>query len=271
MRRTIIAMAVGLLSIAVVAPPGVAVPDTANDPAEVAKWDAIAIRTAGALGAGAQLYLGMSSAAVYNAVVTIEGRFEPYTEQAPAKAHASTQAAVASAAHKVLRTLFPDQAAAIDADYEASIAAIPNGVGKVHGIRVGENAARAILQLREDDGRMDPSIVQTGGSDPGEWPGAAPNATASPMALAWLGFVDPLLIDSPTQFALHGPEKLDSAAYETVDLAEVQAIGAARSRPGPRRRRGTRGSTATTRSARMWRRARSLSRARGSTSSKPHA
>jgi hypothetical protein len=40
------------------------------------------------------------------------------------------------------------EAADPTADYQASLAQIPNGVGKVHGIQVGEAAAAAIQQLR---------------------------------------------------------------------------------------------------------------------------
>ena len=41
------------------------------------------------------------------------------------------------------------------------------------------------------------------------------------MAVPWLGFVDPLVIDSATQFAPPGPDPVDSAAY-AVDFNEVK-------------------------------------------------
>jgi hypothetical protein len=96
---------------------------------------------------------------MYNAVVTIEGRYELYTEQPRAHANASPEAAAATAAYRVLTTFFPDSAQALAADYPASLASIRSGAAKVHGIRVGEAAAAAILKLREDDGRNDPSIL----------------------------------------------------------------------------------------------------------------
>jgi hypothetical protein len=46
------------------------------------------------------------------------------------------------------------------------------------------------------------------------------------MAVPWLGFVEPLLLDSPTQIPLPGPDGLDTTAY-AQDLAEVRAYGAA--------------------------------------------
>ena len=113
----------------------------------IAHWNAIALRTSLAQGAGAQYYLGVSSAAVYNAVVTIEGGFEPYLDQPRAHAHASPEAAAATAAYRVLVAMFPEQEAALTADLRASLAQVPNGVGKVHGVRVGEQAAAAVLRI----------------------------------------------------------------------------------------------------------------------------
>ena len=90
---------------------------------------------------------------------------------------------------------------------------------------MGEQAARAILTLREDDGRNDPSVTsppQTGA--PGTWVATPPAASGSPMAAPWLGYVTPLLIDSCADFPLDGPDPLGSAAY-AADLAEVTALG----------------------------------------------
>jgi hypothetical protein len=45
------------------------------------------------------------------------------------------------------------------------------------------------------------------------------------MAVPWLGFVKPLLLDSPTQMPLPGPDALDTDAY-AQDFIEVKAYGA---------------------------------------------
>ncbi len=226
MRRRFVSL-VSVIALAglvgVVAPAG-AKPFVAADPAVISKWDAIAFRTAAAGGASAQLYLGIVSAAVYNAVVTIEGRFEPYTEQPRAHANASPEAAAATAAYRVLLGLFPTAAGPLAADYETSLAAIPNGVGKVHGVRVGEEAAAAILALREDDGRNAPIDPLPVGDDPGEWRGTPPSAEDAPMLFPWLGFTTPLMLDSPVQFAPPGPDLVGTAAY-AIDFAEVLTKG----------------------------------------------
>ena len=69
------------------------------------------------------------------------------------EAHASPQVAAATAAYRVLRHYFPNSAKALKNDYKAALAAVPNGVGKVHGIRVGEDAAAALIARRANDGR----------------------------------------------------------------------------------------------------------------------
>jgi hypothetical protein len=222
-RSAVVTCAVAVVS--AVGQPLSAAPTVADDPAVIATWDGIAMRTSIATGPPAQLDLAVVSAAMYNAVVTIEGRYEPYAEQPRAKANASPEAAAATAAYRVLVALFPAASEQLAADYRTSLARIPAGVGKIHGVRVGEQAAAAILALREGDGRNDPSITSpVPGDEPGEWRGTPPNAANAPMAAPWLGFVRPLLIDSCASFPLDGPDEVGSAAY-AADLAEVQADG----------------------------------------------
>jgi hypothetical protein len=229
-RATVVMVAALLLATpAALTSPAQATPRVARDPAVIRTWDAIAVRTIVVQGLKpppvAQLYLGFVSAAMYNAVVTIDGRFAPYTTQPRAHAHASPEAAAATAAYRVLSVYFPASAEQLTADYQASLARIPNGVGKVHGIRVGEDAARAIVRLREGDGR-DANITLNVTPAPGVWRPTPP--AFAPMLAPWLGFVRPLLLASPTQIPYAGPNALTSAAY-TRDFNEVKAIGAAAS------------------------------------------
>ena len=68
--------------------------------------------------------------AVYDAVVAIEGGYQPYQVRLRALPDASLDAAVATAAHDVLVHYFPAQQPALDADYAAALAAIPDGAPK---------------------------------------------------------------------------------------------------------------------------------------------
>jgi len=93
-------------------------------------------------------------AAVYDAVDAIAKTNAPYLVDLGAPRHASEPAAAAAAAHAVLVRLYPTQAAALDADLAVSLSQVPNGRAKDQGVRVGEEAAAAILTARSEDGSL---------------------------------------------------------------------------------------------------------------------
>lgn len=84
----------------------------------VQQWNKIAEDTV--VGAGAfqnegLIYMAYESAAVYNAVIAIEGGYEPYRSGVTANPGASVDAAVIEAAYTTLRDYFPSQAGSLDA------------------------------------------------------------------------------------------------------------------------------------------------------------
>jgi len=95
-----------------------------GDPAVISEWNQIAQQTLVADTTKAHvediLYMGFVQAAVYNAVVGIEGRYEPYHFKARAHHRASSQAAAVAAAHKILVTYSPAAKADLDAKYAAA-------------------------------------------------------------------------------------------------------------------------------------------------------
>jgi hypothetical protein len=203
------------------------------DPAVITAWDDIAVRTIAVEGAKpppvTQLYLGFMSTAVYDAVVSIEGGYAPYAGRVDVhgRRHASSQAAAATAAYRILSFYFPASAVALASDYQAWLAAIPGGRAKDAGVAVGEAAAARIELLRQGDGRDDASVVYTRAPAPGVWrptPPPPPPAPPSPFVLAWLGFVRPLVLSSATQIPLHGPDALTSQRYAR-DFQEVKDFG----------------------------------------------
>jgi len=230
-RRSIGTVAVGLFAAAALsawaAPATVdADPPVARDAAVIIRWNEITERT---LIENAQpvprwlVFFGFTSLAMYDAVVTIEGRYEPWSELPIAHAHASPEVAAATAAYKVLSHYFPNSAAALRADYEIALSGIPDGVGKVHGIRVGEDAAAALIARRAGDGLNTPKPEpQDAPLGPGEWRPTPP--AMAPIVGTSLGFVDPLLLPSPTHIPLAGPPALDSAEY-AAEFAEVRDYG----------------------------------------------
>ena len=99
-------------------------------------------------GQGPQLsvpHMAMVQGAVYDAVNAIDGGHEGYLlTSRVATPSDSKEAAAAAAAYRVLLNLVPAQQAFLDAQYAASLAAIPDGSAKTRGIAVGAAAASAM-------------------------------------------------------------------------------------------------------------------------------
>jgi hypothetical protein len=170
------------------------------------------------------IYLSYVQAAVYDADVAIEGRYQPYGFSLFAPPGASPAAAVAAAAHDMLAYEFPDQKAAIDGLYATSLAGIPDGQAKTDGVSVGQAAAMGIIATRSNDGRNAPTPVYgtPGPVIPGQWQIAPPATTAQ---TPWVGSMHPFLLRSASQFRPGPPPALNSWTFKR-DLAEVQAFGA---------------------------------------------
>ena len=81
-------------------------------------------------------------AAIYDAVVGVEGGYQPYRFDDRAPAGTSATAAAAAAAHKILETYSPYAQSALDAALAASLAGIPDGTAKADGVAFGERMAQ---------------------------------------------------------------------------------------------------------------------------------
>ena len=231
--------AVLLTSLMVTAPATATAEDTitskaAADPAVISEWNEIAQKTLLADTTKAVpadfLYMGFVHAAVYNAVVGIQGRYEPYDFPTRGPKGASPQAAAIAAAHKILVTYSPEaQHADLNTFYTSSLAKIPDGQAKTQGITFGELAADTLITQRKDDGR-NANVPFTKQPAPGVWrPTPAPNTPfdMGPFAVPWLGSVTPLLVESGAQFGEPGPPpKLKSGGY-AKEFNEVKALGSA--------------------------------------------
>ncbi len=221
------ALAVGAAGGSAVPVTSHAAPFVARDAGVIVEWNEITERTLAENGQSifaSLLYYGFTALAMYDAVVTIEEGYAPWSELPRAHANASPEVAAATAAYAVLSHYFPSSAPTLTADYEAALAETPEGVGKVHGIRVGEDAAAALIARHPEDG-IGAFVPPPNGDPPlpGEWRPTPP--AHSPMVAAWLGFMQPLVLSSPTAIPLGGPPALDSAKYAT-EFAEVRDYGA---------------------------------------------
>jgi hypothetical protein len=123
---------------------------------------------------------------------------------------------------------FPAQAAALQVQYDAALAAIPDGEAKGSGITVGQVAAASIVALRAGDGRAAnvPYTYPTS-PQPGVWIPTPP--AFAPPATPWVAQMVPFTMQSAYQFLpVNGPPSLGSRQW-AQEYNEVKRLGAANS------------------------------------------
>jgi hypothetical protein len=166
--------------------------------------------------------------AVYNAVVAIEGGYEPYGRALRPHPGASVNAAVARAAHDVLVRYFPGSTPTLDADLTASLATIPDGAAEQRGLAVGRDAAAGLLAQREGDGWF----ADIGFTMPAPGPGVWELPAGQSPLVPWLSRLRPFTLRSPDQFRPGPPPALSSRRYAR-DFDELARIGGATSARTP--------------------------------------
>jgi hypothetical protein len=167
----------------------------------------------------------MMHAAMFDAVNSIDGTYEPYLTDVPGSKNASIEAAAAQAAHDVLVSLYPARAAIFKAELNDSLSAIDrNRVGQ--GIVVGRIAAQRMLAARANDGWNAPPPQYVLPLTPGNWQPTPPTFQAA--AFTHYPAVKPFALNSSDQFAPAPPPALTSAEYAAA-FNEVKELGAANS------------------------------------------
>jgi hypothetical protein len=191
---------------------------------EVTEWN----QRAGACVLEAKIYpfagtrvMAIVHSAMFDAINSIEVRYTPYKFKVTAAAGASPEAAGAAAAHATLVSLFPEQKAALDAAYAASLAKIPDGPGKAAGITVGEEVAAKVLAWRASDG-ADAANTYRPVTTPGTY-----ITTTLPIGTQW-GSVTPWVMERGSQFHPAPPPALSSAEW-AADYNEIKEIGGKKS------------------------------------------
>ena len=216
--RTRVVMLLLFLAFALATNPNVSRRAHAAGPHTVAEWNAIAenaVVRSGAFQNEGLIYMAYVAAAVYNAVVAIEGGYEAYGAALTAPAGASADAAVVEAAYRTLVHYFPAQAPILDPLYASALDAIPPGQAKDDGQAVGLQAANDLISLRTGDGRLTP--IGTTSSFPLATPGPAvwrltPPAFAAPQT-PWVAKVVPFVLTSADQFLPDAPPSLSSLEW----------------------------------------------------------
>src|ERR1700675_3402490 len=201
----------------------------------VADWHTITdhtvVSTAKKSPSVAFVYFAYVDVAMYDAVNSIGGRYKPFAVKVHAPPGASRDAAAATAAHDVLVHYFRAQASVLNADWDASMAAIADGQAKTDGINVGRTVAAQWLALRAGDG-LEAPVVYTWGHGPGIWepvptvPAPPPNTPPAPVGV-WMTQFKPFVMKSADQFLseIPAPPTLGSAGW-TRDYNRTKAFGA---------------------------------------------
>jgi hypothetical protein len=161
--------------------------------------------------------LAIMHIAMFEAVNSIEPRYQPYKAQLPAAPDASKDAAAAAAAGAVLTKLLPDAASDIQAALTSYLAAIPESDAKANGIKLGDAAATKILEARANDGSSTPDDYR-----PVTTPGVY-IPTPPTVAPHWPN-VAPFAMTSPSQFRPKPPIALESEQWGK-DYNEIKELG----------------------------------------------
>lgn len=209
MNKHLSAVACGLASI--MAHTGACRADTITD------WDtkATAVASSAALG---EREVTIVDLAMFDAVNSIERRYQPYLEQLPTTGPTSADAAAASAAATALAGVHPEAAASFKtalAEYLAQLDATPEALA--NGVRLGEAAALKILEARANDGAtgVDSYSPKT---KPGQY---VPTAV---MVCSTWPTMRPFALASPSQFRPGPPLSLKSREW-AVDYNEIKEFG----------------------------------------------
>jgi hypothetical protein len=208
----------GLLFIALVAPPNTAVADA------VTEWNEIAAATAAAGRHGASdasRTTALVHAAVFDAVNAIEARYTPYKIRVAAPAGASPEAAAVAAAHAVLVRLYPAQKSPLDQALGKSLSRLAEGTARTDGIAVGEKVGAEMVALRANDGATAPNTYR-----PVTSPGVYV-VTTLPVSSHW-GKLTPWVLERSSQFRPGPPPAVTSADW-TRDCHEVKDLGGKKS------------------------------------------
>jgi hypothetical protein len=189
----------------------------------ITDWNrfAVPIVTAYYLNAPGYRELAMVHVAMFQAINTIEPRYQPYRAKLEPQPGASKDAAAAVAAARVLVRLHPDAAAKVDAELKPYLEKAADRAGgpaaMAAGAALGEKVAAMVWQLRANDGASAPDSYRPK-TVSGRYIPTGPVGT--PM---W-GGVTPFTMKSGAQFRPGPPLDLKSAEW-AANYNEIKQYG----------------------------------------------
>ena len=161
--------------------------------------------------------IATTQTAVFEAVNAVTGRYPAGKFGLKPAEGASIEASVAAATRTVLLNMLPNQKEAIEENYRQALSSISEGPAKAAGIKIGDEAAEAVLAYRKDD---NPDLVES--FRPITQPGVYV-PTAIPAFSVWLKR-KPWAMERADQFRPGPPPDLKSELW-TRDFNEIKSMG----------------------------------------------
>jgi len=197
-------------------------PTTTASANVITDWDEVGVKTIQPIGVPPPINPGlffrtmaMIHLAMLNAVNAIEPRYQPYKFQSKAEPNALPEAAAASAVANVLADVVGN--ADVRAKLTSYLATIPDSEAKDRGVRLGEEVASKMLELRADDGSKTPNAYR-----PVTQPGVY---VPTNVTIGWEGLtMTPFAMTSPSQFRPGPPVDLKSKQW-AGDYNEIKELG----------------------------------------------
>ena len=163
--------------------------------------------------------------AIYDAVNAIDGEYSVFAVSPPNKVSwANLEAAVHSAARRVLLRFYAADSIYIDSVYQSRMALIPNDSTKTKGSEIGNTTAEMYLSLRTGDGREANVTYVWQPLGPGVYQPTPPGSPQYVPVAPWQAHLLPFSFGSSSQYRAPAPPLLTSAAYST-DFSEVKMYG----------------------------------------------
>jgi hypothetical protein len=186
----------------------------------ITDWNekAVALATPKMAPPAAQRAVAMVQVAMFDAVNSIERRYQPYLVQLQAAPTTSKEAAASAAAGAVLVNLFPNAAEDVRSMTASYLITFPDGAAKSRGLKLGEAIAAAILEARSNDGSDAPEAYRP------KTKAGVYIPTPITVGSTWPN-LKPFALKSASQFRPEPPVALTSAEW-AADYNEIKDLGA---------------------------------------------
>jgi membrane-associated phospholipid phosphatase len=195
---------------------------------EVESWNRVATDAAAAQQTdplNESRMLAIVHASIHDALNAIQPQYESYQPRKASPPDASSEAAIAGAAHASLWKLLPASKPAFDEALAGALERIEDRRAAFAGLQAGREAARAVLAARAEDGASR-SVAYAPGKKAGQYRPTPPDFTPA-FAAQW-GAIRPFALAVASQYR-PGPPPAVKSLRARQDIEEVRAYGGSES------------------------------------------